>query len=304
MAEAIFVQILRIRPRSKVPNKSYAGLLFLFVLLLLLTGKEVYAESNRLRIATWNLQWLRPDYQPGSTTIRSERDYQGLKQIFESIAPDIMAVQEVASADLLARIAAPDQYQAILEDRDSDQRTGFLIRKNIFWTRHQDVSLNFGHRGLRQGTHIELSYNGRPIHLLSVHLATGCWEGSVKSSQKGCLRLKRQMPVLNQWLEKYGSEKSLAIALGDFNRRLSNSGEFWEGLSQSLPSNNTLSLFSPTLGKNSLCSSHQKPAKLIDHILLFGPPNAFPQSYIEHIWSKEEQNQLLLSDHCPLFVDL
>ncbi|MCL6272112.1 endonuclease/exonuclease/phosphatase family protein [Sansalvadorimonas sp. 2012CJ34-2] len=292
------------RLESEVPQKSYGLVTRWLILAALLTIAPLTLGQNArntdsIRLATWNLEWLRPEFRPNSDLRRSEQDYQALRKEFIRLNPDILAIQEVASEEIMAKIAPSDQFQTILEYRDSEQRAGFTVRKNIPWKRHSDVPLDLGHDGLRNGVHISLMSNGHPLHLLSVHLPSGCHDGSLAQEKTGCLRLKRLVSPIRDWLLTYSRNGASAIILGDLNRRLKTEGEFWKAISQGYE------ITSPTLNKNSFCAreihNRHKSRLLIDHIIIAGTFRSPPAS--EHVWSEAVGKNSLLSDHCPVYID-
>ncbi len=276
-------------------------------LLLLTTAGLAFCKTNKtesLRIGSWNIEWFRPEFRPNSPKFRTNKDFQALKKVIDTIKPDILAVQEVESREFLQRVAEPDHYTSILENRDSDQRTGFLIRKSIVWKRHPDVSLNIGHDGLRLGVHIELPGRSGSLHLLSIHLASGCWatETSLNSSQTGCLRLKRQLPTLKKWLHRYGQGNNQVVILGDFNRRLNANDAVWQHLTGKQTGKHRIHLLTGEV--ISRCPASLQPQALIDHIVISAPPDHAMPSVTEFHWSKKTQKNQLMSDHCPLYMDL
>ncbi|CAM3864116.1 endonuclease/exonuclease/phosphatase family protein [Parendozoicomonas haliclonae] len=289
--------------RQRQSAKLLIWLLLLSLCLPVWANKDHQKAANKpdsLRIGTWNLEWFRPDYRPDQPQRRSNKDFQALAAIIHEIEPDILAIQEASSETFLGKIINPDQYTTVLENRDNDQRAGFLIRKSIAWTRHPDLNLDLGHQGLRRGVHIEVPLKQGSLHLLSIHLASGCWQGSPDSSKKGCLRLKRQFPALKNWLSSAAKDTDQVVILGDFNRRLSRQDTLWKQLSSAAKSHHNLQLLTEQI--TSHCPSKRKPGRLIDHILLSSVSKTAPQ-VIEYTWPASLHRERHLSDHCPLYMD-
>jgi hypothetical protein len=88
-------------------------------------------------VATWNFEWLtlKGDQRAG---VRHQDDYQQLSSIFVQLAPDVLAFQEVDSPEALARVIPTEAYNVYFSDRyaalkdstQSQQLTGFAVRKD------------------------------------------------------------------------------------------------------------------------------------------------------------------------------
>ena len=262
-------------------------------------------EHAGLRLATWNIEWLRPNFKPGSPVRRSGKDYAALAEEFARLAPDVLAIQEVASVGMMERLTGPGgHYRTILEKRKGEQRVGFTIRRTLSWQRHPDVLLAGRKRHIRNGVHISLVYRGERYHLLSVHLVSGCQRDPLTGDRKACKRLYSQLQPLECWLKKW-SKEGVAIILGDFNRPLAEKEPFWVRLSQQT------TLYSPTLGQKDHCPARTGnflPHTLIDHVVMAASGSRAPALTSvcakRQLWSQRRASIYLLSDHCPVYVDL
>jgi hypothetical protein len=58
---------------------------------------------------------------------------------------------------------------------------------------------------------------------MSVHLKSGCFENA--STSAACETLLAQVPVLEGWIDAAADGSMPFIVLGDFNRRLTQSGD-------------------------------------------------------------------------------
>ena len=65
---------------------------------------------------------------------------------------------------------------------------------------------------------------GQPLRLLSVHLKSFCHQDDLDnvsaSDNTDCGKLKRQIPILESWIEARAQEGVPLVVLGDFNRRM------------------------------------------------------------------------------------
>jgi endonuclease/exonuclease/phosphatase family metal-dependent hydrolase len=140
--------------------------------------------------------------------------------------------------------------------------------------------------------------------LLSVHLKSGCREGPPYTPLDACEKLKRQLPVLESWIDARASEGTLFIVLGDFNRRFDAPvDEFWLEIDDGKPRNSDLRHV--TRGETQLCWDREYTL-FIDHIVfdrLFArwiQPFTFEQLVYQEPATLKEQ----LSDHCPIAVSV
>jgi endonuclease/exonuclease/phosphatase family metal-dependent hydrolase len=142
--------------------------------------------------------------------------------------------------------------------------------------------------------------------LLSVHLKSGCREGPPYTPLDACEKLKRQLPVLESWIDARASEGTPFIVLGDFNRRFDAPvDEFWLEIDEGKPRNSDLDLRHGTRGETQLCWDREFPL-FIDHIVFdrlsarWISPYTFEQLVYQESTAFKEQ----LSDHCPIAVSV
>jgi len=144
--------------------------------------------------------------------------------------------------------------------------------------------------------------DGQPIRLLSVHLKSFCHEddldGVLPTSTTDCGKLKRQIPILEIWIEDRAQEGVPAVVLGDFNRRRNIAGDdMWADLDDGDPD---LDKF--TEGLTSACLNFRFP-EYIDHIVTdtggtaLVRPGSFQQVLFTAVGGDDD-----LSDHCPIAV--
>ncbi|OAN13014.1 hypothetical protein A3K86_15210 [Photobacterium jeanii] len=204
-----------------------------------------------LTLMSWNMEWLTLNefkYAPS----RQEQDFAALRQIFESINPDILAFQEVDSITALEKVVSGDHYDFYFSERqqqsheifeDVNQFTGFAVRKGITVTDIEDLAgLNVSRysshkRGkLRYGSVIAIQANpdAPSVTLMSVHLKSGCHTPNKHHKASGsCQLLKQQLAELGDWLQnnkqqshQQKSQQQNWVIMGDFNHILTSQNDW------------------------------------------------------------------------------
>jgi endonuclease/exonuclease/phosphatase family metal-dependent hydrolase len=170
---------------------------------------------------------------------------------------------------------------------------------------------------LRRGAEVVL-FPGEPreIHLLSVHLKSGCSRKPLDSGDHACSTLARQVPFLADWIEGQARVGHRFAVLGDFNRELlsepgparSASGQplwIWPEIGDGHPPGaNLTNAASGAPFRN--CVPGQPHSDFIDHIVL-GPrlAGSLLQGSFERLtFSAADARHARLSDHCPVAVRL
>ncbi|MCF7353447.1 endonuclease/exonuclease/phosphatase family protein [Vibrio sp. CK2-1] len=294
---------------------------FAYLWLLNLVSLPISAASlkgSTLNIATWNIEWLTTN--PSHSIKESKRDSQDFSVLsgkFRQISPDILAFQEVDSIEAIQKVVG-DDYQIYLSDRakpqyanlqfnDLNQYTGFAVSKK--WLKEnqatiidpKDISL-LPNSKLRFATYIVLKQpNQADMHLLSVHLKSGC--PTKKKRSRSCRQLSEQADQLNQWLTTRVSNQDSFIVMGDFNHNLSYKGDWmWQQLTNGL--NNQAKLATQTTPAICQVKSNRNPNKLyrypslIDHIIVSQANH--PQGTQQVVFTEQEALNYHLSDHCPV----
>ena len=277
------------------------------ILVLSLTGGV--AEANELRIAAWNLEHLNDEHGEGCIE-RTEEDFDAIARRIEALDADVVAFQEVENETAAQRVFDSGKWNVVMssrphtgegpecwdrpEGRLQRQATGIAVRRSVAFRRGSDfAALALGNPHLRWGTHIVVGRGERKLHVLSVHLKSGCW-GARQDEQgrESCAILRGQVRALRAWIdERRRAGERFAIA-GDFNRRLAIPGDWaWSALS---PETRPLEL--TTAGHPSHCDSRYPD--YIDHIVLGGPsgPIGTAGSF------REETRDGPHPDHCPLSI--
>lgn len=295
------------------------------LLAIAVTASTAAAESKNtntttpLSIVTWNVEHLAAKTGQGCKA-RSEADYAELKNYAERIKADVVALQEVGSADAVARIFPTNQWQIVMSDRpDSDvytcrdngrtstqQKVAFAVKKSIQIDQVEQVTeLSKPLPGLRQGIKLTINIAGEKVNLLNVHLKSGCFVKDYSSSDKeACTVLSQQIQFLDTFLEAKSRSNEHWVVLGDFNHRLAEEDNRFRkdllhspGLfsEQSKPSDFLQNL------TDGMTGCHPKYPAPIDHILISrGLANKLTQNSVQFHLFDDMQPSAMLSDHCAL----
>jgi endonuclease/exonuclease/phosphatase family metal-dependent hydrolase len=264
-----------------------------------------------LTIASWNLEFLAERDGAGCEP-RTSDDYRAMRRIAETLHADVVAFQEAESVAAAARVFDPARYTIIMEARPGQQSgtcgghrpdqpfnrqaVGFAIRKGLAFDRNPDVTaLQAGNPNLRSGVDITLRPAGHtPLRLLAIHLKSGCfsgWDG------KACATLLQQVPVVEAWIDKAASGPTRFAVLGDWNRRLAQSGDaVWARIDDGPSGDAKLRL--ADAGVPPACDPRYKD--FIDHIVLDRRAAAEMTGFIETPYATPRH----YSDHCPVSVTL
>ncbi len=274
--------------------------------------------DGRLRLATWNLEWLvapaneralvancasagGPQRPPGrqvpcdaaATLTRASADFDALRRYARRLDADVVALEEV-DGESAAREIFPG-YRFCFTQRTAVQNTGFAVRSGLPHRCGPDLEeLALGDT-LRRGAELVLwPGEAREIRLLAVHLKSGCGRRPLDSGRAPCATLARQVPVLQRWVKSQVDAGRAHAVLGDFNRDL---------LADPLP----LPLQNAAAGERFVnCSPMHSFPGYIDHILLSESLAArrAPGGFHRIVFDPPDALRRKLSDHCPVAVDL
>jgi endonuclease/exonuclease/phosphatase family metal-dependent hydrolase len=294
------------------------------------------ASGARLRLASWNLEWLltpesfaqlAPQCTSGSDARRAARsipcdvaadeqrsasDFAGLARYARMLDADVVALQEVDGVDA-ARQVFPG-YRFCFTGGPAVQNTGFALRVGIPYRCEPDLrALSLGD-SLRRGAVLVL-YPGTPreLHLLGVHLKSGCPRSRLDAAQQPCTRLRLQLPVLADWIRTEQAAGHRYALLGDFNRDLQadaraqqrgREGGVWAALQDAAGERGLRNSAEGEAHAN--CRRGQLHAGYIDYILLGGAlaANQLQGSFRRITYEAADAWRLKLSDHCPVALTL
>jgi endonuclease/exonuclease/phosphatase family metal-dependent hydrolase len=263
-------------------------------------------EACAISVATWNMEWLvaprsaheaRQQCQAGQRSrlpcdvalglARSSSDFAALRRVAGRIDADVVAVQEVENAEVLARVFPG--HGICLTQGPGMQQVGFVVAPGVgFRCLPDHAPLGLDGR-LRPGAQMLWLPEGRqPIHLLALHLKSGCAEGPRDPARQACRQQAMQWPIVQAWIDQHRRERHDYVILGDFNRI------------EPLPVDVAPV---PRLGRQP-CRIGQPHARPIDHILLSTGLRAAPQGAHMIGFSPREATRNQLSDHCPVRVDI
>ena len=283
--------------------------------------------ADSLTFATWNLEWLiaPSDFQslkyhcipkgapPAPTSLpcdvvqrleRSERDFAALARYARELNADVISLQEV-DGEPAARLVFPG-YSFCFTRRPHVQNNGFAIRAGVPHRCGPDLeSLSLGD-SLRRGAQLVL-YPGesRELHLLSVHLKSGCSDKPLDGAEKACHDLTRQIPELRRWIDEQERAGRPYAVLGDFNRDLLGEtapGGLWYQLQGAAGPPRLVNAASGQTFRN--CVPGQGYTAYIDHIVLSRGLAAalVPGSFARLTYRPSDARHTRLSDHCPVAV--
>lgn len=300
------------------------------------TGGISVGSDATLKLATWNLEWLlTPDtfhglkdhclHDDGERRAarrqlpcdvahgleRSATDLAALRGYADRLDADVVALQEVDGASAARQLFRSHDF--CFSGSTALQNTGFAIRRGIPYRCEPDVTgLSLGDT-LRRGAAVVLFPDSpRELHLLSVHLKSGCARQPLDGGVNACRTLAHQLPSLAAWTAGQARAVHRFAVLGDFNRDLLAEGAAAGGSSRhsvlgelngGMPSAAQLHS-AAELRDFRNCARGQRHSGFIDYILL-GTALAdrrVPDSVERTVWSSDDAAHRILSDHCPLAV--
>ena len=261
------------------------------------------AAPSHLRLATWNVAWL--NRAPGEGHVRrSAADYERLRRHADRIDADVVAMQEIDGPAAARRLFDATVWDLHLTgDVENRQRTGFAFRRGLSVTRHPDlIDLAVGSR--RRGADMTVHLTDGDLRLLGVHLKSGCQHDALSAGRESCAILRRQLAVLEGWIDARAGESAAFAVIGDFNRQFEPPDRFWAAIDDGDPPE--ADLVAVTEGKRPACWGGRYPA-FIDHIVLSRKAAGWlvPASFRTIDYAPADLRfEAVLSDHCPLIVDI
>ena len=201
------------------------------------------AGADRLRVGTWNLEWMMTpetfDALAGTCFGKDQRagghdrtfpcdlipkgrwsakDLARLRDFAVEADLDVIALQETDGREVAKRIFP--QYVFCFTARHNVQNVGFAVRRGIPHRCDRDYRALGLDDYVRRGADLTL-YPGtsRAIRLLAVHLKAACNSGPLNDARDACHRLQQQVPILEDWIDRRALADNAFAVIGDFNRR-------------------------------------------------------------------------------------
>ena len=201
------------------------------------------AGSAPLRIGTWNLEWmmtpatfdalakhcLGKDQRAGGDDRSvpcdlvpkgrwSAHDIERLRDFAAGARLDVIALQETDGREVAQRIFP--QYVFCFTTRHNVQNVGFAVRRGIPHRCDRDFRALSLDDDVRRGADLTLyPGTGRAIRLLAVHLKSACNSDLLTEARDACGMLQRQVPILEDWIDRRARADNAFAVIGDFNRR-------------------------------------------------------------------------------------
>ncbi len=295
------------------------------------------AAAERLTLATWNMEWMmrpqafdalaakchgresRPrgdersipcDLAPKGRW--SEADLARLREFAAALPADIVALQEIDGANA-ARAIFPEHAFCFTKRRHV-QNVGFAIRRGLKHRCNRDYrALGLPEDAVRWGADVTIE-PGTPseMRLLAVHLKASCNRDPLTTDRDDCRLLQRQVPVLEDWIDRRARAGDAFGVVGDFNRRFDREREaardaggaivaIWPEIDDGDPAG--ADLVNPGVGHGAVgCGNGHGERMPIDYLIL-GKRLAgrlVPGSF--RAWRYPEGGRW--PDHCVISIDL
>lgn len=306
------------------------------------SGNKASSSGSGLVLASWNLEWLMTPrtrdelatrcvgQQPASdqralpcakgrqeTPARSQADFDALArvaaQLHDAQGADVVALQEVDGPEAARLVFTQGWKLDCFVRRAHPQKVGFAVREGLPYRCNGDFNALDIDGATRAGADITL-HPGTPreTRLLSVHLKSGCFDGRLDRAFGPCEKLRRQVPVLEAWIDQRVREGVAFAVMGDFNRRLDKDARFPAGPDEAAPLNLIQAwndnqpagavLHRATEGQRfQPCGAHDHHKAYIDDILIDAKLAARSgDRRFARLPYDPADNARQLSDHCPL----
>ena len=321
-------------------DEKYAGLLTDDVLLELPGGGVWKDGASKVRIASWNVEYLMTPATrqalgdhcaenggmvgggdrtlPCAITKREPRtaaDYASLRKYATSLAADIVALQEVDGPDA-AELVFPG-YDYCFSSRAHTQKNGFAIRRGLPHRCEPEYDALSLDDAVRRGVVVTFfPGTANEFRLMSVHLKSGCPAGPLTTEGRNCELLSRQVAPLKAWIEAEARAGHRFGVLGDFNRRFTIEkgplrdaqgrllNVYGEINSSAVPA----AMLTNVTGREKFtpCTTDSEYREYIDNILLGRDLAAalIRKSFVRVTFNDQDAKAHWLSDHCPVGIEL
>jgi endonuclease/exonuclease/phosphatase family metal-dependent hydrolase len=200
--------------------------------------------AERLTLATWNLEWmmtpevfdalapacLARDRRAGGNERAipcdlvprarwSESDLERIRRFAAALPADVVALQETDGVAVARRIFPEREF--CFTGRRHVQNVGFAIRRGLRFRCNPDYrALGLPGNEVRWGADVTIEPGTpREMRLLAVHLKASCNRDPLTDDRPDCRTLQRQVPGLEDWIDRRARAGDAFGVVGDFNRR-------------------------------------------------------------------------------------
>jgi endonuclease/exonuclease/phosphatase family metal-dependent hydrolase len=270
---------------------------------LALAASASAVAAEPLTLATWNMEWMmRPEVFDGlaegcfgrdsratgderaipcdlmNEGRWSEADLARIRGFAAGLPADVIALQEVDGRDVVAKLFPGHAF--CFTKRRAVQNVGFAIRPGIRYRCNRDVrELGLPGNEVRWGADVTIEPGTpREIRLLAVHLKASCNRDPLTSDREDCRMLQRQVPALEDWIDRRARAGDAFGVVGDFNRRFDREREaardargdvvaIWPEIDDGVPAG--ADLVNPGLGHGAVgCRNGHGKRMPIDYLIL------------------------------------
>ena len=268
--------------------------------------------GDYLKVVTWNVEHLAYPIDKGCRP-RTPVELAELQTYARGLDADIVALQEVGSKSAVHLLFPAEEWTVIMSGRpnspsydcrgngfkSTQQKVAFAVKKplNIFGVKSL-VDLSLGRIGLRYGLEIKVETSHGLTDILNVHLKSGCFvDDYYDKDSHACRLIKRQVPVLQNWVIEQNNSNTPYVILGDFNHRIS------------IPYNRMTRKLRGTdddlsIATKELVGCHPRYPVPIDHIVVGNMDDAMAKQTAKVYAFKDMRENAMLSDHCAVAVTL
>lgn len=272
-------------------------------LLLAAAAQAPPQHAPTLTLATWNIAYLDRENDAGKIP-RSPVDYARLRSYAKALGADLVALQEVDGVAAARRVfdAASWDFHFAAE-QPNRQGVGFAWRQGLKVTPMPDLKELALNPGLRPGVDIRVEIGDRRLRVLNVHLKSECQSGPLYSTwNRDCATLRRQLEIVERWMDARAAAGEPFVVMGDFNRALRAYDPAWIELDDAEPPESDL--VQPGAEATPRCWNLGW-VDFIDHIVLSRTAATWlvPGSFRQVQYREEDRDHMqALSDHCPVVV--
>jgi len=321
-------------------EEKYAALRTDDVVLELPGGGRWKGNETRVRIATWNVEYLVTPAThlalratcaeqggmvggddrtlPCAITkhaLRTPGDYASLRNYATQLKGDIVALQEVDGPEAAMQVFPG--YDFCFSTRGHTQKNGFAIRRGLphrCEPEYEPLSLD---NAVRRGVVVTFfPGTANEFRLMSVHLKSGCPAGPLTAPGRNCDLLSKQVAPLEAWIEQEANAGRRFGVLGDFNRRFSlEKGPARDAEGRQLNVLAEIDDGEPAASrvgyitareKFTPCTSKSEYREYIDNVLLGRDlaTSVLKKSFVRVVFNDDDASGHWLSDHCPVGIEL